>query len=163
MAGKYLKITHAAKTKFSLYIYKRKNKWVSTSESFVIYFELLIWKFKPAPLQRITTRTFICSPDALIEGAQLSHELRRPLVLIATQVVNSLNSFWRGLQLVFIDADTLVLKTQQARESWWHPCPCSRGNPASAFPLQTLSHSEYTLQTRGTCASQCLKESVSFL
>ena len=95
----------------------------------MIYFELLIWKFKPAPPQIITSRTFICSPDTLIEGAQLSHKLRRPLVLVATQVVNSLNSFWRGLQLVFIDADTLVLKTQQVGKSWWHPCPWSWGNP----------------------------------
>lgn len=128
-------------------------------------------KIQTAPPQIIASRTFICSPDALIKGAQLSHELRRPLVLIATQVVNSLNSFWRGLQLVFIDADTLVLKTQQAGESWWHPCPWSWGNPASTLPSAnprlwsqvSLSHSEHTLQTRGTCVCQCLRESVSFL
>lgn len=50
------------------------------------------------------------SPNALIECAQLGYQLRGPFVLITTQVVDSFYSLRRGLQLVFANANPLVLK-----------------------------------------------------
>lgn len=50
------------------------------------------------------------SPNALIECAQLGYQLRGPFVLITTQIVDSFHSLRRGLQLIFANANPLVLK-----------------------------------------------------
>lgn len=50
------------------------------------------------------------SPNALIECTQLGYQLGGPFVLIATQIVDSFYSLRRGLQLIFANANPLVLK-----------------------------------------------------
>lgn len=49
------------------------------------------------------------SPDALVQRAELSHQLCGSFVLVAAQVVHSLYGLGRRLQLIFIDVDSLVL------------------------------------------------------
>lgn len=49
------------------------------------------------------------SPDALVQSAEFSHQLCSPFVLIAAQVVHSLDGLGGRLQLIFIDVDSLVL------------------------------------------------------
>lgn len=49
------------------------------------------------------------SPDALVQSSQFSHQLSGPFVLIAAQVVHSLDGLGGRLQLIFIDVDSLVL------------------------------------------------------
>lgn len=59
----------------------------------------------------------VCSPDALIQGSEFSHQFCGSFVLVAAQVVHGLYGLWGGLQLIFIDVDALVLGVEQKRES----------------------------------------------
>ena len=56
-------------------------------------------------------------PDALVQRSQLGHQLGRSLVLIAAEVVDRLDGLGRGLELVFVDVDTLVLGKHQSETS----------------------------------------------
>lgn len=81
----------------------------------------------------VQKRAPLRSPDALVQCAQLGHQFGGPFVLVATQVVNSFNSFRRGLQLVFVDAHSLVLSTHT------HTLVRSGSPGAGGFSLQTPS------------------------
>lgn len=56
-----------------------------------------------------------CLPDALVECAQLGHQFRGSFVLITAQIVNGFDGLRRRLQLILVDAHSLVLKTPQTR------------------------------------------------
>ena len=49
------------------------------------------------------------SPDAPVQSAEFSHQLRGSFVLIAAQVVHRLYGLRGRLQLIFIDVDSLIL------------------------------------------------------
>ena len=54
-------------------------------------------------------------PDALVQSAELSHQLSSSFVLVAAQVVHGLYGLRGRLQLVFIDVDSLVLGLNRCR------------------------------------------------
>jgi len=55
------------------------------------------------------------SPDALVQSAEFSHQLCGSFVLIAAQVVHSLDGLGRRLQLIFINVDSLVLGSSRKK------------------------------------------------
>lgn len=57
-----------------------------------------------------------CSPDALIQSPELSHQLRGSFVLVAAQVVHGLYGLRGRLQLIFIDVDAFVLRSGRKEE-----------------------------------------------
>lgn len=57
------------------------------------------------------------SPDALVQGAELSHQFCGSFILIATQVMDRLNGLGGGFKLVLVDVHSLVLWMDEKRDT----------------------------------------------